>query len=199
LTADPYRFLRALREKLAQIPSQPLADAQARPAAVLLPLYLQADEWHLLFTRRTDTVESHQGQVSFPGGVMENSDASPQEAALRETEEEIGLPAGSVQVLGCLEPTLTVTQYMVVPVVGHIPWPVPLRLNKREVARTFGVPLRWLADPSNLEKHFRLPKPFGAPEPVYFFRPYDGEVIWGATARITLRFLQLAGLRPADD
>ena len=192
--SDP--FLAKLRQKLAQRAALPRPEWEARPAAVLLPLYQQAGEWHLLFTRRTDTVENHQGQVSFPGGVMEAGEG-PEEAALRETYEEIGVPPQAIQVLGRLDPLLTVTQFLVTPVVGRIPWPVELHLNRREVARVFGVPVRWLAQPANLQMHLHQAFAPGPPIPVYSFRPYEGEVIWGATARITLNFLAIAGLRRA--
>jgi 8-oxo-dGTP pyrophosphatase MutT (NUDIX family) len=184
-----------LPERLrAALSSRPLAieaEWQARPAAVLIPLYQTDDQWNALFTRRTETVESHRGQVSFPGGQVEPADMSPAEAALRETEEEIGLRPADVEVLGQLSPLLTVTQFLISPVVGRFPWPYPLRVNEREVASAFGVPLRWLADPANLEVRERTPLAGGPPIPVYYYKPFQGEVIWGATARITLNLLAL--------
>ena len=180
-----------LRRALADRPLAVEAEWQARPAAVLIPLYQPDGQWHALFTRRTETVDSHRGQVSFPGGQIEPGDAGPAEAALRETEEEIGLRSTDVDILGQLSPLLTVTQFLISPIVGIFRWPYPLRVNQREVANAFGVPLLWLADPAHLEIRERKPLAAGPSIPVYYFKPYHGEVIWGATARITLNLLEL--------
>jgi len=183
-------FPERLRRALADRPLTVEAEWRARPAAVLVPLYRTDGEWHALFTRRTETVESHRGQVSFPGGQIEPGDPSPVEAALRETEEEIGLRSTDVEILGQLSPLLTVTQFLISPVVGLFRWPYPLRVNQREVANAFGVPLPWLADPQNLEIRERQPLAAGPSIRVYYFKPYQGEVIWGATARITLNLIE---------
>ena len=180
-----------LRRALADRPLKVEAEWRARPAAVLVPLYQTDGAWHALFTRRTETVDSHRGQVSFPGGQLEPGDPNPTEAALRETEEEIGLRPTDVEIVGQLSPLLTVTQFLISPVVGLFHWPYPLRVNRREVANAFGVPLHWLADPANLEIRERQSLAAGPSIPVYYFKPYQGEVIWGATARITLNLLEL--------
>lgn len=162
-----------------------------RPAAVLIPLYNFGHSWQILYTRRTETVEDHRGQVSFPGGVIDLEDESPRATALREAEEELGIHATDVDVLGALEPHPTVTNFTILPIVGTIPWPYPLRLNRMEVAVAFGVPIEWLANPSNLEIRHWKPQD-GRPElAVHFFKPFQGEVIWGATARITIHLLEL--------
>ncbi len=183
-----------LRASLGHHRPRVRAEWEARPAAVLVPLYTEDGSWHVLFTLRTETVDVHPGQVSFPGGRIESAEETPEEAALREAEEEIGIQPSDVRVLGRLDPLLTVTQFRVEPVVGAIRWPYPLRLNRNEVALTFGVPLDWLLDPANLEVHERELPGTNRPVPVYFFRPYGGQLIWGATARITLILLEL--LRP---
>jgi len=172
------------------------AEWSARPAAVLVPLILEEARWRLLFTRRTENVESHRGQVSFPGGRIEAGDADAVAAALREAREEIGLRPDDVRLLGRMDSLLTVTQYLITPVVGVIPWPYPLRPDPSEVAAVFSIPLDWLADGSHLERRTR-PGPAGGPEvPVYSYQPYDGHVLWGASARITLDLLDLLGIRP---
>jgi len=163
----------------------------ARPAAVLIPLYLDAGKWHALYTRRTNDVEAHRGQVSFPGGMVEASDADPRATALRETEEEIGLQGADVRILGQLDPLLTVTQFQIIPFVGVMPWPYTLNLNSSEVAKAFGVPLNWLAMRSNLEIKKRKPFIPGPEIDVYYFQPYQDEIIWGATARLTLQLLEI--------
>lgn len=169
---------------------QTVAEWDARPAAVLVPLYRRDGEWHLLFTERTHEVEDHKGQVSFPGGRVDDGDGDRVDTALRETEEEIGLRREDVRVLGVLDELLTVTQYRVTPVVGCFTWPYEFRLSDVEISEVFGVPLRWLADPTNMEtQHWDHPLR-GNKIPVYFFR-YDGHTIWGATARMVLNLLQI--------
>ncbi len=184
-------FLTRLAGLLSKLEPQVQVEWEAAPAAVLLPLYLDQGEWNLLYTRRTDSVDVHRGQVSFPGGRIEPGDRSPAEAALRESEEEIGLRAADVQVLGELNPLATVTQFVVTPVIGVIPWPYDLRPNNKEVAKCFGVPIRWLAEAANLEVQSREPLVPGLSVQVYYFKPYEGELIWGVTARITKSLLDL--------
>lgn len=163
----------------------------AKPAAVLLPLYQDQDTWHLLFTRRTEYVESHRGQVSFPGGVIDSDDESPIQAALREVHEEIGIEPTDIEILGMLDPLLTTTQFSITPIVGTFPWPYDLRINRDEVANVFGVSLAWLADKDNLEVRQRDYPTSGGSISVYYFKPYQGEIIWGATALLTLDLLSL--------
>jgi 8-oxo-dGTP pyrophosphatase MutT (NUDIX family) len=170
------------------------AEWAARPAAVLVPLLLDDGRWHLLFTRRTENVETHRGQVSFPGGRVEASDDDAVAAALRETHEEIGVRPEDVRVLGQMDSLLTVTQYLITPVVGVVPWPYSLRPDPIEVAGVFLIPLDWLADPAHLERRTRPALAGGADVPVFTYAPYEGNVLWGASARITLDLLGLAGL-----
>ena len=184
-------FLDILRKQLSPVPLHVGSESTARPAAVLVPLFNKDGIWHVLYTRRTDSVEDHQGQVSFPGGVIEVNDEGPLEAALRETQEEIGIQSEDVRVLGSLKPMPTVTNFIVVPIVGMIPWPYHFDLNEQEVALVFSVPLDWLANPDNLELKEWKPEGPWPSVPVHFFRPYEGEVIWGATARITVHLLEL--------
>ena len=159
-------------------------------AAVLVPLVWHDDEWHLLFTRRTDIVESHKGQVSFPGGACDEGETTPEETALREAEEEIGIQPDSVKVLGRLANLVTITYFRVTPVVGVVRWPAVFRVGEHEVARIFTMPLGWLANPSN-RWQFELP---GTRRSLIAFHPYDGELLWGATARMTVDFLNVLGL-----
>jgi 8-oxo-dGTP pyrophosphatase MutT (NUDIX family) len=184
-----------LAATLPDRPRRAVTEWSARPAAVLLPLARDQDGWGLVFTLRTETVETHRGQVSFPGGRIEPGDSDPVAAALRESQEEIGLLPTDVKVIGVLDSLLTVTQYEITPVVGVIPWPYHLTLDPVEVAEAFRVPLDWLSDPANLETRWREPMAGGPPVPVYYFRPFDGRIIWGASARITLDLLDRMALR----
>lgn len=183
-------FPNRLQLALTQRPSFTRAEWEARPAAVLVPFYWDNGEWHLLFTQRTQHVESHKGQVSFPGGRADPEDVTRIDTALREAEEEIGLKREQVAVLGQLDELLTVTQYRVTPVVGVFPWPYEFVLSTFELSEAFGVPLRWLADPANLETQYHAPMVPGPAVPVYHFR-YQGRDIWGATARIVLNLLEV--------
>lgn len=182
-------FADALRARLASRAPQTRAEWDARPAAVLVPLYRERGEWHVLLTQRTDLVEHHKGQVSFPGGRVDDDDDDRVQTALREAEEETGLKPEHVAVLGQLDELLTVTQYRITPIVGVIPWPYPFVLSTVELSEVFGAPLRWLADPANLETQYRDPIAPGPPVPVYYFR-YEGHTIWGATARMLLNLLE---------
>jgi len=161
-------------------------ETQLKCAAVLVPLVWHDDEWHLLFTRRTDHVESHKGQVSFPGGACEEGETTPEQTALREAHEEVGINPKDVRVLGRLANLITISHFRVTPVVGVIRWPYIFRLENAEVARVFTMPLEWLAQPSNRRQFW---VPIGNRK-VIVYHSYDGEVLWGATARMTVDFLE---------
>jgi 8-oxo-dGTP pyrophosphatase MutT (NUDIX family) len=143
-----------------------------------------------LYIRRTANAQDpHGGQVAFPGGAADPTDANLEETALREAFEEIGLHPVDVKILGRLIDFVTVTSYQVTPIVGVIPWPYPLSLAADEVSRVFTIPLDWLADPANREERLRsLPEPF-KPIHVIYFSPYDGEILWGASARFTTELI----------
>jgi 8-oxo-dGTP pyrophosphatase MutT (NUDIX family) len=166
------------------------AEWEARPAAVLVPLYVDGGEWNVLFTQRTHLVESHKGQVSFPGGSVDPTDTSRVDTALREAEEEIGLRRQDVRVLGQLDELLTVTQYHITPIVGMFPWPYNFVLSTAELTAVFGAPLTWLANPANLEVQLREPMAPGPKVPVYYLH-YQGYTIWGATARMLLNLIDI--------
>lgn len=163
-----------------------------RPAAVLIPIIEIDEAYYLLFTRRTETVADHRGQVSFPGGAWEPEDIQLVNTALRETWEELGIAASSITVLGCLEPRRLVSGFFVTPVIGLINWPVELKIFQPEVAKVFMIPVDWLADPMNrylMDREYN-----GVNYQVTYYQPYLGEVLWGATASMTLEFLDLIGL-----
>lgn len=176
-----------------------LLPGAARQAAVLIPLLRKENAWHILFTRRNADLPEHSGQVAFPGGRSDPDDTTPEATALREAWEEVGLKPGDVRILGRINDFLTITNYHVTPVIGVMPWPYPLRLAVDEVSRAFTIPLDWLANPANYEVRQRsLPDPY-PPVSVIYYRPYEGETLWGASARFTitlLRALSLNGDRP---
>jgi 8-oxo-dGTP pyrophosphatase MutT (NUDIX family) len=170
------------------------AGVDLKCAAVLLPLTWWKDEWHLLFTRRTEMVEHHKGQVSFPGGGCDAGEESPERTALREAWEEIGMRPADVRLLGRLNEVFTITHYRVTPVVGVIPYPYEFRLAPAEVERAFNVPLAWLSQRDNWEERQLTPAGIDRPFPVISYHPYDDEILWGASARITHNFLGVLGL-----
>ena len=164
-------------------------ETRLKCAAVLIPLVWQDEEWHLLYTRRTDKVESHKGQVSFPGGACDDGETTPEQTALREAEEEIGVNPKDVKVLGRLANLITITYFRVTPVVGVVKWPTVFRVGEHEVARVFTIPLGWLANASN---RWQFERP-DLKRSLIAYHPYDGELLWGATARMTVDFLNLLG------
>jgi 8-oxo-dGTP pyrophosphatase MutT (NUDIX family) len=165
-----------------------------RSAAVLVPLLRKDRTWQVLFTRRTSSLPEHSGQVAFPGGRSDPDDLSPEFTALRETHEEIGLSPDDVNVLGNLRELRTISNYCVNPVVGRIPWPYDFVIAREEVSRVFTIPLEWLADLQNHQiKNRELPAPYPA-VPVIYFDHYDGELLWGISAEITMNLLKSLGL-----
>ncbi len=158
------------------------------PAAVLLPI-LDRGEAHILFAKRTDRVGTHRGQISFPGGTVDPGDQSFEAAALRECEEEIGLPRAAVELLGALDDTETVaTQFVITPFVGLVREAVDFEPDGHEIEKVIEVPVAALLD----ERNFRVEEWVrdGISRPVYFFH-HEGETIWGATARILKQYLDV--------
>ena len=165
-----------------------LPDGPLIKAAVLLPI-VDRGEPMILFTKRTDRVGSHKGQISFPGGVVEPTDATLLDAALREAEEEIGMPRASVEPLGALDDTETVaTSFVITPFVGLVRQPVAWQPDGEETERVIEVPYAALVE----EGSFRVEmiERDGIVRPVYYF-DYEGDTIWGATARILVHYLEL--------
>lgn len=159
-------------------------------AAVLIPIFERDSGHGVLFTERTHTVEHHKGQISFPGGAVENKDRNFEETALRETYEEVGLMTEDVQVLGQLDDELTIaSNFIVHPFVGTIPYPYDFIINQNEVERIITVPLDLFFE-ENSDRHpdsieFEN---FTYKGPAYI---YDDVTIWGATAKIMKHFINI--------
>ncbi|MDU0354664.1 CoA pyrophosphatase [Paraglaciecola aquimarina] len=150
-----------------------------KPAAVLIPIIQHQDRLTVLFTLRAKHLKHHGGQISFPGGKQEPTDNSLVHTALRETEEEVGIDATRIKVIGNLPLYRTTSQFEVTPYIGFIEHPVDLRLDTNEVDSTFEVPLTYLLDPKNHLTHWV--KRNNIQHPVYFI-PWQQYNIWGATA-----------------
>ncbi len=181
-----------MKETIAQLLEQRKIEILPRgdfiPAAVLVPLFLDHGQATVLFTQRSMEVRDHKGQISFPGGRWEESDADLCQTALRETEEELGIAPAEVEVLGELGQLVTPTGYHITPYVGLIPHPYAYQLNPTEIAGIIEVPLEHLLEPQNL----RLERGefFNCLTEMPYFQ-FKQHVIWGATGRITRELTEL--------
>lgn len=184
LTAEIFRQAFAHGEGVAGEVEEGLP-GQLKRAAVLVPVVNREDGLTLLLTRRTDHLHDHAGQVSFPGGRAEEGE-TPEETALREAEEEIGLRADRLELLGRLPEYCTVTGFAITPVVAFVHPPFELVLDSFEVAESFEPPLSFLLDPANHQRHEIL---YQGHRRHYWAMPWQGYHIWGATAGM-IRSLQ---------
>jgi len=166
------------------------ARAALADAAVMVPLHGE-DDTRVILTRRDDGLRNHGGQVSFPGGRVDPGDATPLAAALREAEEEIGLPRRDARVLGYLDPLATISGFRVLPVVARVPAGFEPRPRPGEVAEVFSLPLSWLMDPDNLD---RIAVTFaGRQRHVFEYQRHvaaPDQRVWGATASILYNLRQ---------
>jgi 8-oxo-dGTP pyrophosphatase MutT (NUDIX family) len=154
-------------------------EAALRPASVLIPIIARTEELTVLFTRRTTHLRDHSGQISFPGGRAEPQDPSPESTALRETEEEIGIDPGRIEVAGRLAEYRTGTGYRITPVVGFVTPPFELKPDAYEVDEVFEVPFSFLLDPRH---HLLQSREIRGEMRSFFAIPYERHYIWGATA-----------------
>lgn len=181
----------AALEKLERLLEARAADVMTtqglRPAAVLIPLVRSGNGWSLLFQRRSDDLPVHKGQVAFPGGGLEPGE-SPEDAAVRETEEETGVPAASVRLIGRLDELVTRTGYVVTPFVGVILEPVRYIAQHGEVTDIFEVPVSRFLEPDN--PTIRWVEFRGEHYPAYSWKGGPHE-IWGLTGRILKSFIDL--------
>ena len=157
-------------------------------AAVLVPLFKKGEGCHILFTKRTDQVKYHKGEISFPGGVVDEEDSGLERTALREAFEEIGLKGNDVQIVGVLDDIVTITEFIVTPFVGLFSYPYPFKISEIEIAELIEVPLASLLDEKCLSEREMIRG--GKKEVVYAYQ-YGKHAIWGATARILKQFLDL--------
>lgn len=181
-------FIYQLRQILSSRERRVIEHPPFSHAAVLVPLYQKEGHCHLLFTKRSDQVKYHKGEISFPGGMVDEEDQALIHTALREAYEEIGLKEEDVQILGLLDDIVTVTEFIVTPIVGLFPYPYPFRVSEVEIAELIEVPLSFLLSPENFAEH-EITR-MGRKDLVYAYQ-YGKHTIWGATARILKQFLDL--------
>ena len=184
-----------LAERLRNYPRQTIPTENLRPAAVLLPLFERDGKASLLCTIRTEHLEHHSGEISFPGGASDATDADFIDTACRETEEEIGVHRDSIEILGRMDDFYSIHGYHVVPVVGIIPPPETLQIEAAEISAVFEAPVEFFRDPK--VHHVEDWKHQGRVHPVDFYR-YGTHVIWGLTAAMLRQFLAITEPSSAD-
>jgi 8-oxo-dGTP pyrophosphatase MutT (NUDIX family) len=169
-----------------------MSDDGARKACVLVTLVNKANHLHLLLTKRTDSVEHHKGQISFPGGMVDEEDESETATALREAEEEIGIPRSIIKILGTLDDIHIPSGFVVTPVVGYIDCLSEIKTNADEVAEVLLIPLENFFDPSlrTLETRVLM----GKERQIYSYHVWK-EPVWGATAHIIKQLADLIELK----
>jgi 8-oxo-dGTP pyrophosphatase MutT (NUDIX family) len=190
-TDDPYEaaaFREVLRGDHDLNPGMTPPSTALRPAAVLVPLVDHARGMSVLLTQRTAHLSAHAGQISFPGGRIEEDDTDAIAAALRETQEEVGLPPDRVDVIGRLDTYVTGTGFEITPIVGILAPPFPLAIDPYEVAEAFEVPLAFILDRRN---HQRIERESAGQRRCFFVLPYEGRNIWGATAGILVNLAEV--------
>jgi 8-oxo-dGTP pyrophosphatase MutT (NUDIX family) len=182
--------LEEVRRALSEHVPRRLDHPTATPAAVLILVYGRSGDAHVVFTERTEQVEHHKGQISFPGGAMDEEDASLEAAALRETQEEIGVRPEDVEVIGRLDDMVTISNFKVTPYVGFLSAEeeYPFALNQHEVACVVEVPLAFMMDEGNMELEVRQHEGREVLVPAFC---YNGHRIWGATARMLHQFIEI--------
>ncbi len=212
VTAEPELRARILRRFTGSEPRHELTDWQvlgidaersqrlARhfppnpvPAAVLMPLIDRPTGLTVLLTQRASQLARHAAQISFPGGRLEHTDADIASAALRETQEEIGLDPGKVRVFGYLPDHLVISGFRVTPVLGLVTPPFSLEINAAEVAGVFEVPLAHVLDSANHKARLRR---VGDEDLLLYDIPWEGQNIWGATAGMLLTFVRMLNDEP---
>jgi 8-oxo-dGTP pyrophosphatase MutT (NUDIX family) len=181
-----------LKEILSKRKKIQITDEKRIASAVLIPIFKKDTEYHIVFIRRTNTVKTHKGQISFPGGARDTTDTTLLDTALREAMEEIGLHPGDAVVLGELDDEITTTSnFIVTPFVAMIPWPYRFTENKGEVAEIISVPISALQDKGCVKMDIETIDD-GIVVDSYNYH-YQGNIIWGATARILKKLLDIIG------
>ena len=186
----------AVRRILAQNPRKTLGDSTLAPAGVLLLLYPKDGEYTILLNKRSDNVDDHKGEISFPGGRKDDADRTLLDTALRETHEEMGVRPEDVDVLGELDEVATTSSFVIGTFVGTIPEGYRFKPNHDEVVEVLEVPARLLAQGAYHRDEIRIVdgKPVGRPS-----YAYQGHLVYGATARVLSRFLELVSGAPDEE
>ncbi len=176
-----------LKQILAQREKQHIVDPNRVSAAVLVPIYEKDGQYHILFIKRTEWVEKHKGEISFPGGGYEDHDGTLLNTALRESAEEINLKPDAVEILGELDDEVSVkTNYIITPFLAFIPWPYELEVDGHETEALIEAPIPALMDIGRSRQ-----ESIDSETVTVYYYNYQGRVIWGATARVLTKFLDI--------
>ena len=184
-----------LKQVLAERVTVDITDSDLMPAAVLILLYAKNGAFHVLLNKRSELVEYHKGEISFPGGAREPEDRDFVDTALRETEEEMGVSRGDITILGQLDDIITRTNFGVRVYVGTIPYPYPFKPSADEIAEVLEIPISVLRDPTNLLQDARL---VDGDLSITISYACDGHVVFGATATILEQFLDIYSQLPLE-
>ena len=182
-----------IRRALARNPKRTVVDPSLKPAGVLLVVYAKDGDHSVLLNKRTELVEHHKGEISFPGGSMDDSDESLLHTALRETHEEMGIDPGDVEMLGQLDDMPTISNFLISTFVATIPYPYDFQPSEIEVAEVLEVPISHLRSEQSWRDEARFHQ--GALQ-VSRSYVYQGHVIFGATAKVLANFLEVVGDAP---
>jgi 8-oxo-dGTP pyrophosphatase MutT (NUDIX family) len=186
----------ALKQVLAQRTKQYITDNSRVSSAVLIPIYKNDGQYHMVFIKRTNRVKTHKGQISFPGGMRDREDKTLEDTALREASEEIGLRPEDAVILGELDDEITTTSnYIVTPFIAAIPYPYTFTRNTVEVAKVLTVPIAVLLDARNRKPETETLNDADVASYAYY---YKGTRIWGATARILYKLLAIIESLPRE-
>ena len=178
-----------LRHAFTRREKQRITGSNLIPAAVLVPIFLREGQYHILFTKRTEKVKVHKGQISFPGGAYQEGDGTLLNTALRECAEEINMDAYRVEILGELDDTTTMTSnYAISPFVGIIPWPYQFKVDGKEVEEIIEAPVSALLAKGCAGK---VTEAVDNKKVTSYYYHFKGRVIWGATAAILNQFLDI--------
>lgn len=190
MSETKHSWIIELRQRLGSPAGRRLPPSEARQAAVLVPLYVEAGELWTVLSKRTEALPHHKGQIAFPGGSLE-TDEDAWTAALRETEEEIGLEPGRILRLGQLDEAETPSGFRIIPCVGAVPFPLETRINRDEIDQVFSVPISAFLNPTLVEE--QAVRIDGVDRLLRIYH-VGGHRVWGLTARILQNLLQRLGL-----
>ena len=185
-----------IRRVLSENPKKTIDDPSLTPAGVMLILYPSNGDHRVLLNKRTDKVEHHKGEISFPGGSTDPEDDTILATALRETHEEMGIRPEDIELLGAVDDVPTSTRFLISTHVGTISYPYSFRPSEAEVADVLEVPISTLMDEDSVRDELRIVDGQLVPSPTY---AYDGHLIYGATARVLHRFLELLNAAPEKE
>ncbi len=180
-------FLSRIRQRLEGYRPRQLECVTQIRASVLVPLFEKENVLHVLLTKRTERVKAHPGEISFPGGMYEETDADTRKTALRECCEEVGVKAGDVEIVGRLDDLVTLTGFVITPYVGIIPYPYSFKINTIEVAYLIYLPFEHLTTTDLAHEQIEYGGRIETIDCIY----YNGERIWGATCRMLLKLKRI--------